>query len=636
MFYRAANGYNFGMTMTGLKVEVTAVEAEQDEAEIAAAVACVFAILRSRGVDQSDSDAARESNWGIASRIEAVGQSEVKEVLARPSDNRSAWWSARSSLFTFLTALSLSFLSTGNALAADDEMFNSSSPVETSPISAPPFAPQPGSAPSTSAQASPNIREYGDFPPVAVLPAPSYAKPSQAIQQPMPSYPVSQLMPSRSGQLVRVLLSRASKTPDLAMIDGANIINLANMEPVYQVAAGSRFQIRCENKRLVFAGADPYALAQVPTSGSIRQVVAMVPRVLPQDSSFRPNASVLNKFALSFDVPDAPPLPAKGDANGQNSQPGQTSQSGQVSQIPAPKGGVKPIGYLVLPKTKDGLLSYNGRVYRGAIWLKPIKAAAETSFQAINLVDLEDYLLSVVPSEMPTSWHIEAVKAQSIAARSYAVANYWKNEKDNYDVKDTTDDQVYLGVESETATGNQACDETAGVVLKHNQKVISAFFHSTSGGATEVGENVWGKEIPYVQSVVDYDDNSPHFAWQRKFAVSQAEKAFGLKTGSLLSIQPFWKVASNRVKQAAVVSLDNTTIVTGERLRHLFKLPSSIFNVSFEDNNYIFAGRGFGHGLGMSQYGAKTLAESGYNAAQILSYYYRDVSVEYLNRAPGI
>jgi stage II sporulation protein D len=84
------------------------------------------------------------------------------------------------------------------------------------------------------------------------------------------------------------------------------------------------------------------------------------------------------------------------------------------------------------------------------------------------------------------------------------------------------------------------------------------------------------------------------------------------------------------------VSVDNTTLVSGERLRQVFKLPSSIFNVSFEDGSYIFAGRGFGHGLGMSQYGARTLAESGYNAAQILSYYYRDVSVEYLNRSPGI
>ncbi|MBC7999248.1 MAG: sporulation protein, partial [Leptolyngbya sp.] len=115
-----------------------------------------------------------------------------------------------------------------------------------------------------------------------------------------------------------------------------------------------------------------------------------------------------------------------------------------------------------------------------------------------------------------------------------------------------------------------------------------------------------------------------------------AEKSLSFKPGSLLTILPLTRVSSMRVKNAFVVGTESTTMLTGERLRQVFKLPSSIFNVSFEDNQYVFAGRGFGHGLGMSQYGAKTLAESGYNAAQILAYYYRDVSVEYLNRSPGI
>ncbi len=582
-------------TNENLRVEVTPVRAEPDEAEIAAAVACVFHILKSRGVGlkeiQPDGAAIRESNWGIASKLEGVGEAELTEPPLRKSSSRSRWWAARGTLLALLTASSLGFFN--SAKAADQDSASGHALDIAAALPAAPF----GRSPDLTAQA-------------------------------MPSYPVSQLVPSRSGQVIRILLSRASKTPDLAMIDGASIINLATLEPAFQVAAGSRFQLKCENKRLVFSGADQFALAQASNPSAIRQVVAMAPRVSPPLSGLQSNVATLNKFSLAFEPPDPPAI----QPQAVKPQGGQA----QASQPPAPKGGVKPVGYLIVSRTKDGLLSYNGRVYRGAIWLKPIRTATEVSFQAINLVDLEDYLISVVPSEMPTSWHLEAVKAQSIAARSYAVANYWKNEKDNYDLKDTTDDQVYLGVESETATGNRACDETSGIVLKHNQKVISAFFHSTSGGATEVGENVWGKEIPYVQSVADYDDNSPHFSWQRKFAVNQAEKALGLAPSSLLSIQPFCKVPSNRVKQAAVVSLDNTTIVTGERLRQLFKLPSSIFNVSFEDGSYIFAGRGFGHGLGMSQYGARTLAESGYNAAQILSYYYRDVSVEYLNRSPGI
>lgn len=592
MVSRAANGYNLKMSTTA-----------DNRDEIAAALACVFAVMKLRGTATSESESeCQSSNWATAARLEAVGEAAFNEKPGSANTGtRSTWWSGRNMLTSCLMALSLGFFFSAAALAGDEASPGESNSTESNSIS---------------------INEY---PALAALPAPAFDRQSAGVSSAASPYPVSRIIPSRSGQIIRVLLSRGVKTPEIAMIDGATLINLATMTPAYKVASGSRFQLHCENKRLVFHGADYYSVAQVPSGSAIRQVVAMAPRsaplTAPSFSGLNPNLPSVNKFSLSFDLPQSA-KPAPPDTG-----------------LPAPppaRGGIKPIGYLVVSNTKDGLLSYNGRVYRGAIWLKPVCNGADVSFQAINIVDLEDYLLSVVPSEMPTVWHKEAVKAQSIAARSYAVANYWKNEKDGYDLKDSTDDQVYLGVESETAAGNQACDETVGIVLKHNQKVISAFFHSTSGGATEAGENVWGKEIPYVQSVLDYDDNSPHFAWQRRFNIDQAEKAFGLKTGTLLSIQPFWKVSTNRVKHAAIVSSCHTTVVSGERLRQLFKLPSSIFNVSFEDGSYIFAGRGFGHGLGMSQYGARTLAESGYNAAQILSYYYRDVSVEYLNRAPGI
>lgn len=562
--------------------------------EIAAALACVFAVMKSQGAAADQTENQSDSNWATASRLEAVGEAGLREKPVARTGNRSHWWFGRNVLLSALLALSFAAFFSSAAEAADDGSQTEINPDE-------------------------------NFPPLAALPAPSFDRQSAAVSQNASPYPVSQVIPSRSGQIIRVLLSRGAKAPEIGMIDGASIVNMATMTPVYKVAAGSRFQLHCENKRLAFHGTDYYSVAQAPSGSAIRQVVAMAPRsapfMAPSFSGLNPNAPSLNRFSLAFALP----------------QPVKPSTDGVLSPAPpVQKGGIKPIGYLVVSNAKDGLLSYNGRVYRGAIWFKPVCQGTEITFQAINIVDLEDYLLSVVPSEMPTVWHKEAVKAQSIAARSYAVANYWKNEKDSYDLKDTTDDQVYLGVESETAAGNQACDETVGIVLKHNQKVISAFFHSTSGGATEHGENVWGKEIPYVQSVLDYDDNSPHFAWQRRFNIDQAEKAFGLKAGTLLSIQPFWKVSTNRIKQAAIVSSGNTTVLSGERLRQLFKLPSSIFNVSFEDGSYIFAGRGFGHGLGMSQYGARTLAESGYNAAQILSYYYRDVSVEYLNRSPGI
>lgn len=620
------------MTMTGLRIDVVPVQAETDEAEIAAAIACVFAVMKQRQAnDSAESERLRQesltdssnspNNWGRASRFEGSGQGTVTQSLKMTSTTRSAWWSSRSGLLSILSvgiAITVSTWAGSAALAQNYE--GETDPAGGEVETAPSFRPasetsifKPAIATSLNSQV-----ETGEqaLPTMAALPAPNYSQSSVNAGVAMPSYPVSQLLPSRSGQIIRVLITRGGKTPELACLDGASITALDSMTPVAEIAAGSRFQLRSEGNRLAFGGNDLFSVAKTNNSGPIRQVVAMTPR-LPL-GGYERLAGTVNKFSLPFDAPGAE----------------LTAQRTQVS--PPIKGAIKPSGYLVVPKGKDGLVSISGKVYRGAIWLRPVRTVDGIAIRVVNLVDLEDYLLSVVPSEMPASWHLEALKAQSIAARSYAVANLGKNEKDCYDVKDTIDDQVYLGVESETPSGNRACDETSSVVLRHNQKVISAFFHSTSGGTTEVSENVWSREVPYLQSVADYDDSSPHFSWQRKFPIDQAEKSLSLKPGSLLTILPLTRVSSMRVKNAFVIGTDGTTMLTGERLRQLFKLPSSIFNVSFEDNHYVFAGRGFGHGLGMSQYGAKTLAESGYNAAQILAYYYRDVSVEYLNRSPGI
>ncbi|HEY9756249.1 MAG TPA: SpoIID/LytB domain-containing protein [Oculatellaceae cyanobacterium] len=301
-------------------------------------------------------------------------------------------------------------------------------------------------------------------------------------------------------------------------------------------------------------------------------------------------------------------------------------------------------GYIISPRPDDAnaVVSFNGKLYRGSLWLKPLpkpvgggqfKAAA---FDVINLLDVEDYLLSVVPSEMPSGWPLEALKAQAVAARSYAVANLGKHGRDGYDLKATIDDQVYSGISSESDTSNQAVVETSGLVLKHEGRAITAFFHSTSGGSTEVSERVWGKPLGYLQSVPDYDDASPHFTWAKRFAADDLERMVGADVGRLLSISVVTRSRSNRAQDLMVQGSNGSKVVTGESLRRSLKLPSTLFNVGNDGNGYIFAGRGYGHGLGMSQYGAKALAERGCNAAQILSYYYKDVVVDYAVPTPGI
>lgn len=307
------------------------------------------------------------------------------------------------------------------------------------------------------------------------------------------------------------------------------------------------------------------------------------------------------------------------------------SASDPVGQIEVSKLAVAAGRSFIISAGPDAVFGVGGKLYRGALLV--CLSTSGNGINAINNIDLEEYLLSVVPAEMPGSWPPEALKAQSIAARSYAAANLGKHEQDGYDLKCTSEDQVYSGVVAETHSTNQAVADTAGLVLKHDGRIISAFFHSTSGGYTELAEHVWGKPIKFLKSVPDYDDTSPFFTWSEKFtpeAVEQALRKSGYNPGALLAMYVIARAPTARVRHVMVVGSDDVALIGGDEFRKLLSLPSTNFNVGHEQGAYVFAGRGHGHGLGLSQWGARTLAENGYNAAQILTYYYKDVSLDYL------
>jgi SpoIID/LytB domain protein len=304
--------------------------------------------------------------------------------------------------------------------------------------------------------------------------------------------------------------------------------------------------------------------------------------------------------------------------------------------------------FVLVPNSVDGqpgLFGINGKFYRGNLIVLPQLASgkvlsfgtpnASAGFNLINEVNLDDYLLGVVPAEMPSSWPPEALKAQAIAARTYAYANLGKHAKDGFDVVDTTDDQVYSGIKAETSSSNAAVCATSGVVMTYQGNPICAYFHSASGGITENPESVWGKPLPYLRAVMDYDQQSPHALWNRSFSVDQLESALAPDLGKLLSIDVVSRSQSKRAYQLLVIGSRGAQITNAETVRRLLKLPSTNFNVSCLDNAYLFTGRGFGHGLGLSQWGAKGLAEQGYNAPQILTYYYRNVSLERLVDVPN-
>lgn len=301
----------------------------------------------------------------------------------------------------------------------------------------------------------------------------------------------------------------------------------------------------------------------------------------------------------------------------------------------APESFVLPLdmqansGYTLFSRIHDGLFGLNGKAYRGALWLRTNSAG---TFSTINFLNIEDYLLSVVPSEMPSNWPLEALKAQAVAARSYALANAGKHGSQGYDVKANTEDQMYTGVLAETTSGNQAVAQTAGIVIKNQGKIVPAYYHSTSGGSTESADYVWGKSCPFLQEVIDYDDASPKFTWTKKMPTVELEQSLRNRRndiGSLQNIEIPARSPSNHNLKVLVTGTAGSVTLPGDEARSVFNLPSSNFNVMVDSQFCIFSGRGFGHRMGLSQWGAKALAEHGYNAAQILSYYYKDVSLDY-------
>jgi len=190
---------------------------------------------------------------------------------------------------------------------------------------------------------------------------------------------------------------------------------------------------------------------------------------------------------------------------------------------------------------------------------------------------------------------------------------------------------MYLGVRAETEATNRAVNFTNGLVIKYDGKPICAYFHSAGGGSTEAAENVWRKPLPYLKAVIDFDQESPMYNWTKNFTAEQARKAIPSEKsiGKLLSISISEKSPSGRAVRLVINGSRNTCTISGEAARKYFSFPSTNFNVTPLENAYIFTGKGFGHGLGLSQWGAKSLADHGYNAAQILCYYYNGVSIGY-------
>lgn len=266
----------------------------------------------------------------------------------------------------------------------------------------------------------------------------------------------------------------------------------------------------------------------------------------------------------------------------------------------------------------------NGYVFIGDRWYRGrvLVTSNGSGVTAINYVDLEQYLYSVVGGEMPTSWPLEALKAQAVAARSYVLYKRQQSANPNYDVGGTTTWQVYKGLEAEAPSTQAAVDGTRYQVLTYNGQVIEAVFHSSSGGHTENVEDVWSRPIPYLRGVQDYDAGAPVYQWTQSFSIDELSRLMP-DVGRIFSATPQRTTPQGRVREIRMEGDRGARVMTGNDLRNALSLRSTLFSIAIAGNTVQISGRGYGHGIGMSQWGARNMAQQGYTYQQILGHYYQ-------------
>ena len=328
----------------------------------------------------------------------------------------------------------------------------------------------------------------------------------------------------------------------------------------------------------------------------------------------------------------------------------------------------------------------------------------DSEILVINILGIEKYLSSVVGSEMPAKWPLEALKAQAIASRTYAL-----KQKGNslYDIDSTNMNQVYSGLEARTYKTTRAVKSTRSLVLTYKNKLINALFHSSSGGMTENSQDVWKNEYPYLSSVKDFDKNNPKLRWQKKFSNEELKSLFP-KIGGIKKIEIQNITNTGRVKNVKLLGYYGSYQMSGVDIRKRMDLKSNFVRFKFIEDNEIesnnnnskllttnkfedeplsyfvkpgdslndiaykynvnvyeiidlnsikdsslininqklliprnssnssstvektlvVSGYGSGHGVGMSQWGARYMASKGQKAERILKHFYKGVRIK--------
>lgn len=258
----------------------------------------------------------------------------------------------------------------------------------------------------------------------------------------------------------------------------------------------------------------------------------------------------------------------------------------------------------------------------------------------VQEMEVSYYLTGVVAAEMPCEFENEALKAQAVAARTYLASKKNCEKYENCNIcTDSKHCQAYKSPEElKLQWGNdyhknykkisKAVSETKDEIIIYNDKPISAVFHSTSSGKTENSEDVWGEKLPYLRSVDSYLDlKSPKYCSEKTYTTRELCKILNNKYNKEYNEIRVGEVLHTQGGCVKTIKINDTDL-TGVKARELFSLNSANFDISVENHIVTFTTKGYGHGVGMSQYGANFLAKSGKKYKEIINHYYTGVKIE--------
>lgn len=339
---------------------------------------------------------------------------------------------------------------------------------------------------------------------------------------------------------------------------------------------------------------------------------------------------------------------------------------------PIPEDGSMVIG----SGSIDSIIQIGQNKYRGFISF----ISKGEQITLINHIEIEDYLYGVVPKEMGYSFHMESLKAQAVAARTFAMASKNKHKSEGFNLCDTTHCQVYGGMSVEHPNTNMAVDETKGLYVFYNGNIAETVYHSNNGGYIESSKEVWGGHFDYLVAKEDpFSKNTNASTWEMKLTnkeLSGKIRAAGINIGDILDVEILETTSANRVVNVKLIGTLGEETITGAKLRTILGMRSTWFDIEkkgetisrigyvfdpetskvveinldyatiIDGNNikskskingsqgtkveeFLFNGRGYGHGIGMSQYGALEMAKQGYTYEEIIKHYYTGVDIIY-------